>query len=110
MRSHTHGFYGKLVRQLCAVCPRVDPKNRVSNFQLMHPLRFYAWLTLEVLKIVRRPHKSINNFRTKRNIENRTRFFRSTLGIGHRVVPPTFHKIHVYAISFGRLGSFSKKS
>ena len=29
--------------------------------------------------------------------------------MGHRVVPPTFHNIRVYAISFRRLGNFSKK-
>ena len=43
----------------------------------------------------------------KNNIKSETRFFRSTFW--HRVVPPTFHKIRVYAISFRRLGNFSKK-
>ena len=67
----------------------------------MHPLHFYAWLTLEVLKIVCHPQKSINNFRTKRKIKTRRHgFLDQPFGMGHRVVPPTFHKIRVYAISF----------
>ena len=70
MRSYKHGFYGTLVGPLCAICRRVDVKNRVSDFRQMHPLRFYACLTLEVLKIARHPHKSINNFRTKGKIRN----------------------------------------
>ena len=76
----------------------------------MHPLRFYAWLTLEMLKIVRHPHKSINNFRTKQKIKNwRHRFLGQPFGMRHRVVPVTFHKIRVYVISFRRHSNFSKK-
>ena len=76
----------------------------------MHPLRFYACLTWEVLKIVRHPHKSINNYRTKRKIKNRRHgFLDQPFGTGHRVVPPTFHKIRVYAIIIWETRQFFKK-
>ena len=44
-------------------------------------------------------------------IENRRHgFLNQPFGKRHRVVPPTFHTIRVYAFSFKRLGNFSQKS
>ena len=62
-----------------------------------------------MLKILRHLHKSINNFRTKWKIKNRRHGgFLSTFGMGHRVVPPTFHKIRVFTISSKSLGIFQR--
>ena len=71
-----------------------------------------AWTKKEIGKfwdwnILRYPHKSINNFRTKRKIKNRRHGFSDQpFGMGHGVVPPTFHRIRLYAISSRRLGNF----
>ena len=71
------------------------------------PVTFLCLVNFGSVKIVWQPHKSINNFRTKQKIKTRRHgFFDQPFGMGQSVVPPAFHKVRVYAISFRRLSNF----
>ena len=107
MRSHTHGFYGKLVGPPCAVCQRDDLKKPCLRFFISFQsywsifrggAQFWALPNLTRHKKARAHFSKIGDA-----------VFQINPSANRTEVPPTFHKIRVYATSFRRPRNFSKQ-